>query len=161
MSKKEDPLIVAIRYLKEKSISNNPNRIDGINEKAFRDYMIAKCGKDVKSGYYMDLAIKKHGLYSGMKLSLEAYAYLLEHDELLEARKSAKIAQWSSFIAISISILTASISIYFSFQPVKLSQEQIKTLVDSNQVKMQDVRIEDSQVKEILKSIKSRAPRKK
>jgi hypothetical protein len=45
-------------------------------------------------------------------LSFEGAFKLLEYTELQEARQSSKIAQWSSFIAILISIIAIAIDIF-------------------------------------------------
>lgn len=66
-------------------------------------------------------------------LKLDAYFYLLEYEELQDARASSKQANWWAIIALIISILGSGASIYYSRlqidTPSEIKQSQLDTLV--------------------------------
>jgi hypothetical protein len=69
---------------------------------------------------------KKSRRYS---ISTESYFNLLEHQELVEARKGAKTATFLSLSAIMISLISVGWAIYISNKPMHIDEEQIKSII--------------------------------
>ena len=69
-------------------------------------------------------------------MKAEGVSYLLEHQELEDARRSAKSATWFASIAIIISVISTSASIHFSLKqietPITINNEQLNKLLNNN-----------------------------
>ena len=146
---KEDIYIRILKLGKEKGLR-------GLSRDEFRDF-IHKNGyltndelKKIKESpkEYSGEIKEKSSLISGLfnevfntpswleddkqKMSIDSYFKLLEYEELVDARKTAKSARRFSVVAIVISLVaifvSSGIAIYQTIVPSKMDSEQIKEL---------------------------------
>lgn len=87
-------------------------------------------------------------------LSYEAYFNYLEYLELVEARQNSRQSFWLSFVAIVLSLITLSASIYYSNKqidsPTKIDRGQFDQLLLAIPVLSDSIRLNQEQFKDIL-----------
>jgi hypothetical protein len=90
-------------------------------------------------------------------LSYEAYFNYLEYLELVEARQNSRQSFWLSFIAIVLSLITLSASIYYSNKqidsPAKVDENQFQQLLRAIPMPKDTIRVNEEQLQALLKAL--------